>query len=78
MFTLQGLRMKTEAMMEQMRRDAIDRTFEQFRAADRRYYETCVGGEEVTRLFHILEDFGVDTIAIVETDLEIREEVFGV
>ena len=78
MFTLQGLQMKTAAMMEQMRRDAIDHTFEQFKAADRHYYEICEGGEEVTRLIRELETLGANMEEVVDTDLNIRDEVFGI
>ena len=78
MITLQGLRMKTDAMMEQMRRDAIDHTFEQFKAAVRRYYETCEGGAEVTRLIRELETLGANMEKVVDTDLNIRDEVFGI
>ena len=77
MFTIQGMRMKTAYMMEQIRRNAIDHTIEQFKTATRNYYKTCEGGDEVTRLIHELEDLGVDSDDIFEIDWSIREEVFG-
>ena len=77
MRTLQGMRMKTEHMMEQMRIDAINDTFEKFREADRHYYKTSEGGEIVTELFKELEELGANMEFVVETDLQIRDEVFG-
>ncbi len=77
MFTLQGLRMKTDAMMEEIRRRAIDDTFEKFKVATRHYYETCEGGREVERLIHELEELGANMEAVIDEDLSIRDEVFG-
>jgi hypothetical protein len=78
MRTLQGMRMKTEYMMEQMRIDAINDTFEKFKEADKHYYETSEGGEIVTKLFKELEELGADMVFVIETDLQIRDDVFGV
>ena len=75
--TFQAMRMKTDWMMEQMRRAAIDSVFEKFKAADRHYYETCEGGDEVTRLYRELEELGANIDVVVEEDLKIRDEVFG-
>lgn len=78
MFTLQGLRMKTEYMMEQMHRDAVAYTLDKFMVADRHYYETSCGGQLVTDLIHELENkLGVDPEIIIDIDLAIRDEVFG-
>lgn len=77
MLTFQGMRMKTEYMMEQIRRNAIDQTVEQFKAATRHYYETCEGGAEVTRLVKELEKLGANMDAVFDIDWDIREEVFG-
>lgn len=77
MRTLQGMRMKTEYMMEQMRIDAINDTFEKFKEVDRHYYKTSEGGEIVTKLFKELEELGANMEFVVETDLQIRDEVFG-
>lgn len=77
MKTLQGMRMKTECMMEQMRINAINDTFEKFKEADRHYYKTSEGGKEVTKLIKELEELGANMEYITETDLQIRDEVFG-
>ena len=77
MFTIQGMMMKTEYMMEQIRRNAIDATLEQFKVATRHYYETCEGGDEVTRLYKELEKLGANMDAVFDIDWDIREEVFG-
>jgi hypothetical protein len=77
MKTLQGMRMNTEYMMEQMRIDAINEVFEKFKEADRNYYETSEGGEIVTELFKRLEELGANMELVFETDLQIRDEVFG-
>ena len=55
MFTLQGLMMKSEAIMEQIRIEAIEYTFEQFKVATRHYYETSEGGDIAVKLIHKLE-----------------------
>lgn len=78
MLTLMGLRMKTEAMMERIHRDAVAYTLDKFKVADRHYYETSEGGRLVTDLIHELEDkLGVDPAVIIDLDLAIRDEVFG-
>ena len=77
MITLQGLMMQTSAMMEQMRIDAIESTFEKFKTATRHYYETCEGGDEAVRLIHELEELGANMDVVFDTDLSIRDEVFG-
>lgn len=78
MRTLQGMRMNVAYMMEKMRSDAISETFEKFKEADKRYYETSEGGEIVTRLFNELDELGADMVSVIETDLQIRDEVFGI
>ena len=77
MRTLQGMRMNVDYMMEQMRINAINDTFEKFKKADRNYYETSEGGDEVTKLFKELEELGANMEYIIEIDLQIRDEVFG-
>lgn len=78
MLTIQGLRMKTQYMIERMHEDAVAYTLDKFKVADRHYYETGCGGRLVTDLIHELEDkLGVDPEYIVELDLAIRDEVFG-
>lgn len=77
MRTLQGMRMNVDYMMEQIRINAINDTFEKFKKADRRYYETSEGGSEVTRLIKELEELGANMEYITEVDLQIRDEVCG-
>ena len=77
MRTFQGMRMNVDYMMEQMRRNAIDSTFEKFKEADRRYYETSEGGDEVTKLIKELEELGANMEYVIEIDLQIRDEVCG-
>ena len=76
-FTIQGLRMKSEYMIEKIRQDAILETFEQFKKAAEHYYRTSEGGAEVTRLIKELENLGTDMEIIVDVDLEIRDKVFA-
>ena len=77
MRTLQGMRMNVDYMMEQMRVNAINNTFEKFQKADRHYYETSEGGSEVTKLMKELEKLGANMEYVTEVDLQIRNEVFG-
>lgn len=77
MRTLQGMKMNVDYMMEQIRVNAINDTFEKFKKADRHYYETSEGGSEVTKLIKELEELGANMEYITEVDLEIRNEVFG-
>ena len=78
MRTLQGMKMNVDYMMEQMRVNAINDTFEKFKKADRHYYETYEGGSEVTKLIKDLEELGANMEYVMEVDLEIRNEVLGV
>ena len=75
MFTLQGLMMKSEAIMEQIRINAIEYTFEQFKVATRHYYETSEGGDIAVKLIHKLEELGANMEVVFDTDLDIRDEV---
>lgn len=77
MRTLQEMQMNVDYMMEQIRINAINDTFEQFKKADRHYYETSEGGSEVTKLIKELEELGANMEYITEIDLQIRNEVFG-
>ena len=77
MITLQGLRMRTEWMMDQIRQNAVSDTLEKFKKADAEYYKTSCGGDAVTKLIHDLERLGVDPEYIVELDLQIRDENCG-
>lgn len=75
--TLSTMVMRTNYMIEEIRRQAIETTWKQFKEADRRYYETCEGGREVTKLILELYGYGVDPDEITDVDLAIRDEVFG-
>ena len=77
MRTLQDMKMKTEYMMEQIRINAINDTFEKFKEATRHYYETSEGGKDVTKLIKELEELGANMEYVIEVDLQIRDEVFG-
>lgn len=77
MRTLQGMKMNVDYMMEQIRVNAINDTFEKFKKADRHYYETSEGGSEVTKLIKELEELGANMEYVIETDLQIRDEVCG-
>lgn len=77
MFTIQGMMMKTEAMMEQMRRDTIDYTLEQFKDASRRYYTRGYDNGEAVALIKELEAMGANMEVVFDLDLSIRDEVCG-
>lgn len=77
MRTFQEMRMNVDYMMEQIRINAINDTFEKFKKADRHYYETSEGGDEVAKFIKELEELGANMEYVIEVDLEIRNEVFG-
>ena len=77
MRTFQEMRMNVDYMMEQIRINAINDTFEKFKKAARYYYETSENGSEVTKLIKELEELGANMEYVIEADLEIRNEVFG-
>ena len=72
------MRMRTDWMTEQIRRNAIDSTLDQWKEATRKYYEN--GYDEngnATRLYKELEKLGANMDALIDIDFEIRDEVFG-
>lgn len=71
--TLSAMSMKTNYMMSVMREKAIADTWKKFVEADKHYYRTSEGGDEVTKLIHELIELGVDEEAIFEKDLDIRD-----
>ena len=77
MRTLQGMRMTTEQIMEQIKVDALNDTFEKFKKATKHYYKTSENGNEVTKLYKELEKLGANMEYVIETDLQIRDKVFG-
>ena len=78
MLTLQGMRMRTEYMMEQMRINAIEDTFEKWKAAVRNYYTVGYDNGETTKFYKELERLGADTEILIDEDFKIREEVLGI
>lgn len=77
MMTLSRMAMRTNYMIEQMRINAINETFEQWKEATRKYYEQGYDNGETTRLYKELERLGMDMDVVFDTDYEIREEIFG-
>ena len=73
--TFESMMARTEYMMQEIRRKAINETLEKFREANRTYYRTCMGGGEAAMLYKELECLGVDPEYLVEEDLRIRSEV---
>ena len=74
MFTLSTMSLKTNAMMEQIRLNAINYTIEQFKEAARNYYTNGYDNGETVKLIHELEELGVDDDYIFDLDWNIREE----
>lgn len=77
MFTLQGLMMKSEAIIEQIRINAIEDTFDKFKEASHRYYTQGYDNGEAVSLIKQLEQLGANMEAVFDTDLSIRDEVYG-
>ena len=77
MMTLSRTAMRTNYMIEQIRINAINETFEQWKEATRRYYEHGYDNGETTKLYRELEKLGMDMEVVFDTDYEIREEVFN-
>ena len=75
MLTLQGMRMRTEYMMECMRCDAIDATWKKFQDAAHTYYTNGYDNGETVKLIHELRTLGVGMDVITDEDLRIRDEV---
>ena len=78
MFTIHELRMKTEAMMERMRRNAIDATFERFKEAAYKYYAQGYDNGELEAIIKELEELGANMEEVLDADLAIMEEVRGI
>lgn len=76
MMTLSAMSIKTDWMIEQLRLQALSETLEKYDQALRRYYRTCEGGDECTRLYRELEELGADNELLVDLDLEIRDEIW--
>ena len=74
--TLSSMSLKTEWMIEQLRLQALQKTFNEYEEALRIYYRTCDGGDRCTKLYHELEELGADMEAVIDLDLEIRDEIW--
>lgn len=77
MIGIQGLMMKTEYMMEQIRRNAIDGTFEKYKEACRRYHTQGYDNGETVAFIKELERLGANMEAVTDAELEIMDEVYG-
>lgn len=75
--TMSRMAMKTAWMMEEMRRNAIDETFETFKRLVRDYYINgydATGGE-LDKTIRELERLGANMDVVIDTEFEIREEL---
>ena len=77
MFTLQGMRGNVELITEKIRQEAIEEVLEKFKEADRKYYQTGEDFQTVRDLYKELERLGADIETVIDIDLHIRDEVFG-
>lgn len=77
MITFQGMRMRTEYMVESIRLDAIRSTLDDWTKAAENYYRAGYDHGETARLYRELEDLGADMDAIFALDLEIRDRICG-
>lgn len=75
MLTFQEMEMRTAYMMEQMRRDAIDKTFSEWKKAIKNYYEVGYDNGETTKLYKDLFKLGVDPGYLFDIDFEIMTSV---
>lgn len=65
---------RNRAMMEQLRRIAIDTTFERFCEAARNYYGKGWDNGELSILVRELMDLGANPEVLLDKELEIMEE----
>lgn len=75
--TFQAMRDRTNYMIEQIRIRAIESTFEQWKQATRAYYTQGYDNGETTKLYNDLEKLGANMEMVLDTDLEIRDEIFN-
>lgn len=76
-WTLSAYAVRTNWMMEQIRENALRDTIEEFKVADRRYYETCENGKEVEKLISEMYALGMSVEDVCELDIEIRDFVMA-
>ena len=75
--TMSRMAMKTAWMMEEMRRNAIDTTFETYKRLIRDYYINGYDASEgeLDKTIRELERLGANMDVILDTEFEIREEL---
>lgn len=74
MLTFQGMMMRTRAIEERLRCNAIDETLKQFESAARAYYTNGYDNGETVRLIKELESLGANMDVVFDIDYNIREE----
>lgn len=74
MLTFQGMRERTNYMMEAMRECAIMDTYEKWKAATHHYYSQGYDNGETTKYYKELEKLGANMDVLFELDLEIRDK----
>ena len=77
MITLSEMSLKTQYMMEQMRLQAIEDTFNKYREALKNYYTQGYDNGESVKYYKELEELGVEFEVLFETDMEIRDSVYN-
>ena len=75
MLTFQGMRMRTQMMMDIIHYQAVEETYRKWQAAVRNYYTQGYDNGETTKLYKELESLGVDMEKLFDEDFRIREEV---
>lgn len=73
--TLQGMRERTNEIMELIRQQAIMDTFEKWKEAVFNYYKIGYDHGETTKYYKELERLGVNFELLVDYDLAIRDAV---
>lgn len=57
--------------------EAQKRAYEKWKAATRNYYEAGYDNGETTKLYKELEELGANMGVLIDEDLKIRDEVYG-
>ena len=76
LITLQGMRQRTEWMMQEIQRQTVEETYAKWEEAARKYYRQGYDNGESVKLLKELESLGVDAEYLIERDLDIRDEVY--
>ena len=74
MNTLSKHSIRTSYIESQIREEAIGKTIKDWRKALTHYYKTSKGGQKCTQLWHELIRLKVDPEALIDIDLEIRDQ----